>query len=307
MNHEMESRLQADDDRCFDTVTEARRKILLLKELPPFPMVAQRILRISDDLVDVNELAGIIEQDPCLSARILGFANSAYFGWPGGVRTIRDAVYKVLGLKMLKNLALSLILGGMFRTEKCGNFKVEHYWFTVLTTGIMAQSLLPHISPDLGVEVDNIHLNGLLFNLGLPVLTHVFPREMSTVLAGKNTDPDGTLAERARNALGIDQYTAGGWLARKWHLPRDIVAVIEHHHDRGYRGEHWPIVLLVGYCARLAEGLFTGTAAADDRNVLQVLGMDEATADRERSALERQREVISDIAAIPSEKGARHE
>jgi HD-like signal output (HDOD) protein len=54
---------------------------------------------------------------------------------------------------------------------------------------------------------------------------------------------------------GMDQAQAGGWLARKWHLPRDIVCVMEHHKLTDYRGEFWPIVLLVGYAERQASRL----------------------------------------------------
>ncbi len=74
------------------TITEVRHKVLKLKGVPPMPVTAQKILSIIDN-ADISELAGVIEQDPCLAARLIGLANSAYFGWPGGVHTISDAIY----------------------------------------------------------------------------------------------------------------------------------------------------------------------------------------------------------------------
>jgi HD-like signal output (HDOD) protein len=50
--------------------------------------------------------------------------------------------------------------------------------------------------------------------------------------------------------VGTDHYTAGGWLARKWGLPPEIVTVLERHAVPLYRDAHWPLVQLIGHSAR---------------------------------------------------------
>ncbi|HKZ18279.1 MAG TPA: HDOD domain-containing protein [Geobacteraceae bacterium] len=284
-------------------IREIRQRIRLLQELPPLPVMAQKILSLSNDDTDIKELADTIEKDPCLSARLLGLANAAYFGWPGGVRTMYDAIYKVLGLKMVKSLAIGLILGGTFRADKCKNFSIQQYWFTAVATALMTQNLLPHISSEFRNNLDNIYLDGLLHNLGLPVLVHLFPLEMEQVFSLAGARSDRPVNECAKEVLAIDTCQAGGWLARKWHLPEDIICVIDHHKNCGYRNDFWPIVLLVGYCARSAKALFFGTRSGQEPEIPALLGICEEAAESQRRKAIRDIEGISEMAALLSGNG----
>ncbi len=290
----------------MNDVKQIRQRIHLLKELPPLPVMAQKILSLSNDNADIAELAWTIEKDPCLSARILGLANAAYFGWPGGVRTMYDAIYKVLGLKMVKNLAVGLILGGLFKAEKCREFSVEQYWFISVATAIMAQNLLPCMSSEFKFNLENIYLDGLLHDLGLPVLVHLFPDEMKLILSGQPDQAGRSLGEKSMDVLGIDACRAGGLLARKWHLPDDIVCVIEHRDDFGYRGDYWPIVLLVGYCARQARALYSGDETGNEQGLIDLLGICEASLDKERRATISNMEGIREMALLFSKNGSVH-
>ena len=48
---------------------------------------------------------------------------------------------------------------------------------------------------------------------------------MERVEAG--TEPRAAECE----VLGLDHTRVGAWIAERWHLPRALCAVIEHHHD----------------------------------------------------------------------------
>lgn len=276
---------------------EIRQKILLLKEVPPLPLIAQKILCMSVDS-DVVELAHMIEKAPCIAARILGVANSAYFGWPGGVRTIYDAVYKVLGIKLVKSLAIGIAMSEAFDVNKCRGFRPDEYWFTAIVTAQMSQGLLASVYKSLLGDLDNIHVDGLLHNFGLPVLAHLFPDELSRALAPISIDNEKSTTERVRSVLGIDQNQAGGWLARKWHLPRDIVCVMENHKDIGYRGDFWPVALLVGYCERQAKRFFVQKGMMLEPDIEEVLGINEATVEKMGYRIECQLEDIYSMASL---------
>jgi HD-like signal output (HDOD) protein len=280
-----------------ESVTEIRQRILLLKEIPPLPMTAQRILCMHPE-ADVRELAGIIEQSPELAARLLGMANSAYFAWPGGVRTIHDAIYKVLGLKLVKSLVLGMTLSEVFDVKKCRGFRLERYWFTAIVTAQMAQGLFPSLPPFLRGELDNIHMNGLLHNLGMAVLAHLYPRELSHAFSSPVDSTASSTTERIRNVLGILQTQAAGWIARKWHLPRDIVFVMEHHKDTGYRGDFWPVVILVGYCERQSQQLFEKGVFSFEPEITTLLGIDPDDLDRMRSTIYDRHEDLLSMASL---------
>jgi len=279
------------------STAEIRQKILLLKEVPALPLIAQRILCMSVDS-DVAELADMIEKEPCIAARIIGVANSAYFGWPGGVRTIYDAVYKVLGIKLVKSLTIGIALGGAFDVKKCRGFHPEKYWFSAIVTAQMSQAFLPSVIRPLRGDLENVHVNGLLHNFGLPVLAHLFPNELSRAFDPSSRENQQSTTERIRSVLGIDQNQAGGWLARKWHLPRDIVCVMEHHKDPGYRGDFWPVVLLVGYCERQAKRFFLRESMLQEPEIEAMLGINEATVEKMGYRIECQIDDIHSMASL---------
>lgn len=279
------------------STAEIRQRILLLKEVPALPLIAQRILCMSVDS-DVAELADMIEKEPCIAARIIGVANSAYFGWPGGVRTIYDAVYKVLGIKLVKSLAIGIALGGALDVKKCRGFRPEEYWFSAIVTAQLSQAFLPSVIRELRGGLENVHVNGLLHNFGLPVLAYLFPDELSRAFDSPSQENQQSTTERIRAVLGIDQNQAGGWLARKWHLPRDIVCVMEHHKDTGYRGDFWPVVLLVGYCERQAKRFFQRDSMLQEPEIEALLGINEATVEKMGYRIECQIDDIHSMASL---------
>lgn len=263
------------------TPAEVRQKILLQKEIPPLPLIAQRILSLSPD-AEVSELAGLIEQSPEIAARLIGTANAAYFGWPGGVRTISDAIYKVLGIKLVKSLVIGLAMGNAFDIAGCRGFKPERYWFTAVVTAQLAQGLFSSLPQPMRCGLENVHMDGLLHNLGIAVLAHLFPGELSRALLRPPADRVPPTTERIRTAVGVDQMQAGGWLARKWHLPRNIVLAMEHHKDLGYRGDCWPVVLLVAYGERRAQQLCASGDMGCEPELEALLGLEEKAVDRMR-------------------------
>lgn len=279
------------------TAAEVRQRILLLREIPPMPLIAQKILCMSPD-ADITELAETIEKAPDIAARLLGMANAAYFGWPGGVRTIYDAIHKVLGIKLVKSFVMGLAFSEVFEVKKCSGFRADQFWFSAMVTAQISQSLLPALDSSLRQEIDNIHLNGLLHNLGVTVLAHLFPAELSRAFSLPFDEENPSVSDKIRTVLGMDQAQAGGWLARKWHLPRDIVCVMEHHKQPDYRGDFWPIVLLVGYAERQAVRLFSEGAAAREPEFESLLGIGEPVLEKMYLTLDGQLEDLHTMAAL---------
>jgi HD-like signal output (HDOD) protein len=277
--------------------SDMRERILLLKEIPPLPLVANKILCMAPD-ADVDVLADTIGEAPCLAARILGLANSAYFGWPGGVRTLYDAIYKVLGIKLVKSLAIGMALSSVFDVNRCKGFRLERYWFTAIVTAQLSQSLFSSLDQSLRCRLDNIHMGGLLHNLGLSVLCHVFPQQLSRAFSRPVTAESGTTTCRIREEVGIDQMQAGSWLARKWHLPADIIRVMEFHKDTGYRREYWPLAVLVGYCERQSQLLFTEGIFRREQECENLLGIDDTLMMRVCDGIEGQLEDLLSMASL---------
>ena len=210
-----------------------------IKHLPPLSYTASRLLEaVADPDVEIDELAGIIGQDPPLSARLLGIANSAYFGQTRPVNSIREAIIRVLGLNLVKSLSVSIALAGTFDPSKCRGFDLGGYWYSALATASLSRLLVMHFAEPQRPDEDSLYLCGMLHNLGHLLLAHVFPQQLSQVIAEQAREQGADIRELEHKYLDTDRQQAGEWLARRWHLPDAVVDVIGYFDDSSYQGTH---------------------------------------------------------------------
>lgn len=256
------------------TAELARREIQRQKELPTLTPSIQRILAACEDHhVSQTALAETLGEAPTIAARILGLANSAFFGQRDGVRSLPHAI-TVLGMVMVRSVAAGLTLSGAFDSRRCRGFSAERYWTSAVLTALLAQQLRPLIAAGVRPPPDSVYLGGLLHNIGLLALVHLHPAEMERAFAAYAVAPASTLGTHIRAELEIDHYQAGVWLGSKWHFPRELLLVMEHHYNPAYRGDHWPLVLLEGLAARWANQILDGRdEIAGEQESLAILGL----------------------------------
>ena len=216
---------------------ERRLQIQKLQELPPLPLTAQEILRaLNDDDIGLNQLAAIIKRDPGLVARIIGLANSAFFG-ARGITTVEEAIIRSLGLATVKSLTLSMVMSGVFNTRACQAFDLEQYWKIALLSAFMAELLARRIPVNLRPDPKTAYLCGLLHNLGLLAMVACFPEEMGEIFTQPEAEGPCKLDNLEQRYTGIEHHEAGAWLAHKWHLPDDLTASIESRTHNGHPPE----------------------------------------------------------------------
>ena len=205
----------------------ARYKVLQLERLPALSITVTKLLRmLSDDDLEIEDLANVIEQDPGLTARVIGLANAAYFAQAKPVVTVSEAIIRVLGLQMVKTLAFSIALCGAFDTSKCPGFRLDRYWFLAFGGAQLAKRLSMKMKTSGRPDPDAIYLTGLLINIGVLILVHEFPHDYAQVLAELNRVPDQDLESLERELVGISSREAGEWLTHRWHLPQFVVQAI---------------------------------------------------------------------------------
>ena len=117
------------------TISSVRLEIQKIDHLPAMPSIAQEILIASnDDSSGLDDIAKIIKKDAALAAKIIGMANSAFFGFGRKVTTLEQAIINVLGLDLVKGFALSLAMSRVFNPEKCQQFDIKKYWLSAFIT-----------------------------------------------------------------------------------------------------------------------------------------------------------------------------
>ncbi|MEJ2394064.1 MAG: HDOD domain-containing protein [Candidatus Thiodiazotropha sp.] len=211
----------------MQTASDAKQQILMLKQLPPLSATATRLLEIlTSDNLSLHGLAKVIAQDPTVTARILGVANSAYFGQTVPIHSVEDAIIRVLGLNMVKSLAFSIALSGVFNTARCQGFDLEDYWYRSLATALLSREICQHVASAQRPDLDSVYLAGLLFDIGSLVLVHLFPEDYAKAIATFQQSPTADRQTVEMETVGISSQQAGAWLTDRWHLPALVVQVV---------------------------------------------------------------------------------
>jgi HD-like signal output (HDOD) protein len=206
---------------------KVKYQVQQLKQLPALSTtVTQLLAMLSDENLEIDELASVIERDPTLTARIIGLANAAYFAQTRPITSVSEAIIRVLGLQMVKTLALSIALCGAFNTSRCPGFKLDEYWFRAFGSAQLARKLVLRMDAKLRPDADEVYLTALLRDIGVLVLVHEFPEEYALVVAELNQEPDLDPEALEQRHVGISSRQAGEWLTDRWHLPRFIVHAI---------------------------------------------------------------------------------
>lgn len=265
------------------------------RELPVLSPHAAQILRACEDpAIDLTTLVARLGESPTLAARLLGLANSAFYGQDKPVSTLPKAI-QILGLVTVRGIALGLVIGDHFSPARCPAFDPAHFWESAVLTARLAQMLAPLVPPDRELPREAAFMAGLLHNIGLLALVGLYPAEMNEILADQANDPAQSLGPRLCNRFGSDHRQVAGWLAGAWQLPAPMRQVMEHCHETDYRGASWPLTLLIGLCARSARGIIAAdgsreTAVESEAAALMALGLDEhlvwAELDKLRASLD---------------------
>ncbi|MBN1141102.1 MAG: HDOD domain-containing protein [Deltaproteobacteria bacterium] len=240
---------------------ETRVRLLKLKEIPPPPALSRELIRLAgDEEAEILDVIKVVQQSPELASLVLNWANSAYYGERNKVTSVKDAIIRVLGLAASKSLLLAVSLTSTFDARKIPFFPLEKHWFLSVSTAAIAQSLASRLTVPEPLATGTVYSAGLLHNLGMLGLVHVFPAELKAVFFG---DPNLSLNVRVHQILGISPSLAGAWLGKRWGLPEELVNTLNFHDDCSYEGDHWPLVRLVGLASKLAECHFDGKNLSD--------------------------------------------
>lgn len=236
------------------------------------PATATQLLMMATDPdVDINDLAAVIERDPALASRLISIANSAFYSPRQPVTSIREAIIRVLGLNMVRNIAVGVSLTGGFSTARCPRFDSTAYWVTALGTADLASGLARAANVDGMADPDTAYLVGLLHNIGELLLVHLFPQEMDLVFQRLANEPGSQLTFHENAVLGINHWEAGAFLMRHWELPPIVAATIEALGDPQKAPRNRPLVPLIDATRCWLQAMLVGKA-----DTLRLTGVDES-------------------------------
>ena len=208
-------------------------------EMPPLPETAQRIIQLrADPKADINDLANAVELDPCLSAQVVSWAASPYYSAPGKIKSVHDAIVRVLGFDMVMNLSLGLSLGKTLAPDVMSQEQLEQYWRESVYSAAAVEGLVTSIPRENRPAFGMAYLSGLLNNLGTMIMAEVFPPYFTNIERLSLANPHLPLATIEASLLGVTGNQMASWLLSNWNMPQEVVVALRQQYNPEYNGEH---------------------------------------------------------------------
>jgi len=221
------------------TELRIRQRLDETLELPPLPETAQRIIKLrADPNADISDLTNIVEIDPSLAAQVVSWAASPYYSAPGKIKSVHDAIVRVLGFDMVLNLALGLALGKTLSLKALSKHDINMYWRQSVYTAAAVEGLVTSISREHRPGFGMAYLSGLLNNFGYLVMAEIFPPYFQTLNRARLANPHVNTSIVESHTLGISGNQVASWLLSNWNMPDEIVVALRQQCNFAYDGEH---------------------------------------------------------------------
>lgn len=252
--------------------------------LPAMPQMAQRILQVTGDpSAAAIDLAKVIEVDPSLSAQIISYATSAFYGYRGDITSVREAISRVLGFELVANIALGIAIGTSFKVPAEGPIGLSAFWRHAVYASALAERLCKIVPRDRLARPAMAYLSALLHDFGYLVLGHIMPQafqQLNQAIAANSTLKISTLENMI---LGMSHTEIGPRLLQQWKLPDEAVIAAQWHHAAEYRDEFAVYPQLIAVAEHLLHQHGVGSDADIGplpRFTLSLLGVDESAVER---------------------------
>ncbi len=279
----------------MNKATRLKHLIAKIDSLPTLPAIAQKLLSLSLDTVEgETSMLKLISQDPIISAKIIGLANTSMFGSPVKVSSINDAAMR-LGLTRVKAVVISIATMSTLAKRPEGKLKSNDLWMHSMAIAVAMRTIAKAMPARVRPLDDHIFLAGLLHDIGYMALNYLDSAtsdELHTQLAAET---EKSPLEIEQELLEMSHGELGAQVGRHWDLPEEIITVMRYHHtpDAKEALAGQPLVSLVSFAERMLSdfGITEHTEQAITEQEWIELGIDPAKAD----------EIRAQIATIPEQ------
>ncbi|MDO9102251.1 MAG: HDOD domain-containing protein [Candidatus Nitrotoga sp.] len=257
---------------------DLRQAVKQIDALPAMPVIAQKLLALhinTDE--DEREMLMLIEQDPQISAKIIGLSNSSIINSTRKSTSVKDAAI-LLGMNRVKSVVISIAIMSLSTKVATSKFKVQDLWLhsfgIAFAMIVIARAMPAKIRP----KDDQVFLAGILHDIGYLALAFLDPKRSDDLHALLSAESDSPVLSVEREMLGICHDELGAELARHWNLPDEIITVLRYHHtpDAIEAATGQPIVHMINLAEKLLASF--GISEHVDTNISdedwEILGID---------------------------------
>lgn len=196
-------------------------------QIASFPDTFYRITKvINDPKSSAFQLAEVISKDAGLSAKLLRIANSAFYGLPSKVDSVRRAI-TLIGINEISTLATGVLAIRFFKGIPQKLIDMKSFWFHSLACGTLAGILARNKT---GLSEERFFVGGLLHDIGRLIISTAMPQHTMKALI-ESRKRQVPLNKIEKEIFGYDHATVAALLLKKWGLPAALESMVKFHHE----------------------------------------------------------------------------
>ena len=260
------------------TPEQYKTHIQKLMQLPVMPGIANEIVKVRDNpYANAAELAAIVESDPSLAAQLLRYASSPFYAYQGKVKSVEQAIVRVLGMDFVMDFAFGLSLGKALRIPDGGALGLDSFWSHSMLCAGLTQSLCNSIEYSQRPSPGTAYLVGLLHNFGYLLMGHLFRSKFETVKRIYAQNPERSLEDIELKVMGVTHTQMGVWLMESWNMPEEVIETVREHRNPDYVSNTSKYANLVCLANRLLKRFDMGDADSMELTpeLLEKLGLED--------------------------------
>lgn len=249
---------------------------IYISNLPVLPTVVTDLLtKMGEPDVEIEDIVKIIETDASLSLKILRLSNSAFYGLPRHVSTIKNAVV-ILGFNGIRSVVLSVNLSKLMKIDLDFTDTNNNFWAHSLATATVVKLIARRNISKLQIDPEEAFCAGLLFGIGKFYLSIQYS-DQYTEIVGKTKESGNSFYALEEDIFGITHNYVGSVISKVWKFPPPLIAIFSELSDID---ESNPLTLLTRLSDTLSQNIgynnYVGEPAADiEKEVYAKLSLDE--------------------------------
>jgi len=197
-----------------------------VSRFPNMPQAGTKLMSlIKEKDVSAREIEKILRHDPGLAATVLRLANSAYFGIPAKVSTLKQAIV-LLGVKRFAQIAVGACVSQtMDKAVEGYGLSPGQLWLHSIAVATFAEALAKNRKL---AETDDFFVPALLHDLGKLVLGEFVKAEQRRIKDLLDTGVPFVIAEK--EILGTDHAEIAALILSNWQFPAELIGAVRWHH-----------------------------------------------------------------------------
>jgi len=239
---------------------EIRKSIDRMSKLPTIAVMLNKCSELMENSsVSASAVAEMISKDQSITSMVLRLVNSSFYGLPQKINSVNQAIV-VLGFNTVRNLVLSCSVFDVFwKGDGSTRFSMFEFWKHSIGCAAVAKI----IGSRVGVhQFEDAFIAGLLHDVGKIVLARYFRDDFLMILRIVQ-EKNMLFKEVEKQILGFTHAEIGGYLAKKWNLPGNLIEGITFHHTPSLSKNNTNLVLAVHLADIVCRGLGFGSGGDD--------------------------------------------